>query len=369
MGRIDRPALPTVTPPAVLLRAVLAARRGVARMHSAMTLPVIRLLEQTTSMAEVQATAVFARLGVADHLASGPRTAEQLAAAVEVDSDHLDRLLRFLATRGVVARRGGTYRLTSVSDLLRRGHPQSMRDWITFQGSAWQWHAWEELGAGVATADVTPFSVAHGRGFFGHLAHDPAAGASFDAAMRSTSRLQASLVAPSLSLDDVEHVCDVGGGTGMALATLLREYPRMRGTLFDLPDVIDRAWDVLAAEGVLDRVELVAGDMFTQVPPGADRYLLSAIVHDWPDDQAVRILQNVGAAMGGTGRALVAELELPKHNGAALERSFDLLMLVLGGGRERTREDFEQLYRAAHMTIVGDTTLANGWHVHELANA
>jgi hypothetical protein len=369
MGRIDRPALPTVTPPPWILRATLAVRRGVARVHAGMALPVVRLLEQTTSMAEVQATAVFARLGVADHLASGPRSAQQLASAVDVDGDHLDRLLRFLATRGVVARRGGTYRLTSVSDLLRSGHPQSMRDWITFQGSAWQWHAWEELGAGLATADVTPFSVAHGRGFFEHLAHDPMAGASFDAAMRSTSRLQASLVAPSLALDDVEHLCDVGGGTGMALATLLQAHPHMRGTLFDLPHVIDRARDVLTSEGVMDRVELVAGDMFTRVPPGADRYLLSAIVHDWPDEAAVRILRSVGEAMGDSGRALVAELELPAHDGAALERSFDLLMLVLGGGRERTRDQFEQLYRAADMTMVGDTTLANGWHVHELANA
>ena len=369
MPRIDRPALPTVTPPPWLLRATLAARRGVERLHGAMALPVVRLMDQTTSMAEVQATAVFARLGVADHLAMGPRTADELAAELGVEADHLDRLLRFLATRGIVKRRGTTYRLTSTSDLLRSAHPQSMRDWITFQGAAWQWHAWEQLGAGMATVDTTPFALAHGRGFFDHLAHDSGAGTAFDAAMRSTSRLQGSLLASALVLDDVDHLCDVGGGTGTALAALLRAHPGMRGTLFDLPHVVDRAAEVLAAEGVADRVALVGGDMFTNVPAGADRYLLSAIVHDWPDDQAVRLLQRVGEAMGTHGRALVAEAELPDHDGAALERSFDLLMLVLGGGRERTRTGFERLYDAAGMVLVGHTTLANGWHVHELANA
>ncbi|MBY5163613.1 methyltransferase [Salsipaludibacter albus] len=367
MGRIDRPALPSRPPPPAAVRAAQALRRGVGRVHDGMTLPVLRLLEQTTSLVEVRATAAFARLGVADVLGADRRTAIDLATVLDVDPDALDRLLRFLATVGVVDRDADAFALTAMGDLLRRDHPQSLRPWILFQGSAWQWHAWEELEAGITTPDTTPFHRAHGREFFDHLVAEPAAGATFDAAMEATSGLQAELLVAALDLDGIEHVCDVGGGTGTMLARLLQGRPGMRGTLFDLPEVVARAGPVLDVHGVADRVEVVGGDMFTAVPPGADRYLLSAIVHDWNDDRAVDLLRAVRAALGSDGRAWVVELELPDHDGARLERAYDLLMLVLGGGRERTRDDFASLYAAADLEHVDDTVLANGWHVHELA--
>lgn len=369
MIRIDRPALPDRTPPAAVVRAAQAARRGVGRVHDGMTLPLVRLLEQTTALVEVRATAAFARLGVADELGPDRRTAAELAPLVDADADPLDRLLRFLATVGVVDRDGDTFALTAVGDLLRRDHPQSMRPWILFQGSAWQWHAWEQLEAGLTRPDTTPFARAHGRDFFDHLNVDGDAGATFDAAMEATSGLQADLLVEALDLTGVGQVCDVGGGTGTMLATLLQAHPAMRGTLLDLPDVVARAAPVLEAHGVADRVDVVGGDMFAAIPTGADRYLLSAIVHDWPDDRATELLEQVRHALGTDGRAWVVELELPDHDGASLERAYDLLMLVLGGGRERTGADFAALYTAAGLTQVDDTVLANGWHVHELAPA
>lgn len=331
-----------------------------------MTLPLLRLLEQTVSMARVQATATFARLGVADVLESGPARAARLAAALDVDAVMLDRLLRFLATQGIVDRKGDTFALTSTSDLLRRNHPDSVRDWIIFQGSPWQWHAWEALDDGMASPGTTPFEHAHGRAYFDHLAHDPDAGATFDAAMEAVSRLQWSLVVEAVGLAGDQVVCDVGGGTGAALATILQAHDDMQGILLELPAVVERAESVLAQAGVADRVELVAGDMFDRVPPGADTYVLSAVLHDWPDDLAVAILRRVREAMGPGGRVLVVEVELPGHDGASMERAFDLLMLVLGGGRERTRTEFEHLHAAAGLALTDDTVLANGWHVHEL---
>lgn len=369
MTRIDRPALPGRTPPAALVRAAQALRRGVGRVHDGMTLPVLRLLEQTTSMVEVRATAAFARLGVADALGAERRTAADLANRLGVDTAALDRLLRFLATVGVVDRSGDGFALTAVGDLLRRDHPQSLRDWILFQGSDWQWHAWEQLETGITSPATTPFERAHGRPFFDHVVAEPDAGAAFDAAMEATSGLQATLLVDALDLGDVRRVCDVGGGTGTVLARLLQAHPGLHGTLFDLPEVVARSGPVLAAHGVEDRVDVVEGDMFAGVPDGADRYLLSAVAHDWPDDRAGAVLGHVRDALGDRGRALVVELELPAHDGASLARAYDLLMLVLGGGRERTRADFVRLYRTAGLVIVDDTVLANGWHVHEIARA
>lgn len=331
-----------------------------------MALPLIRVLEQTVAMVEVQATAAFVHLGVADALAPGPATAGELSTTIGVVAERLERLLRFLATRGLVARTGDRYSLTASSDLLRADHPDSIRDWVLFQGSAWQWHAWEGLADGIRTAD-TPFEAVHGRPFFEFIGDDDEAGRTFDSAMRATSRLQGELVARALDLSEISAVCDVGGGTGSLLAALLSANPDVRGVLAELPETLGRAPDVLEAAGVADRVELVATDMFESVPAGADRYLLSAVVHDWADNEAVAILSNVRAAMGTGARAWIVELELPNHDGAALERAYDLLMLTLGGGRERSRVEFEQLYATAELTMVDDHVLANGWHVHELA--
>jgi C-methyltransferase len=367
MARVDRRALPAVTPPPLVLRTVSAVRRGIERVHRSSTLPLVRLLEQTVALAEVRATAVFAELGVADLLEQGAQPAGRLADQLAVDPQQLDRLLRFLATRGVVRRRGDRYALTAVSDLLREAHPDSVRDWVRFHGSAWQWHAWEPLATGLADPTTTPFELAHGASYFAHLQAEPAAGALFDAAMRATSRLQGGLLAAALDLEGVTHVCDVGGGTGTTLARLLQARPELRGTLVELPSVIERAGAVLAAEGVADRVTLVAGDMFSTVPAGADRYLLSAVVHDWPDDRAVEVLQTVRRALAGDARAIVVELALPDHDGASLERAFDLLMLVLGGGRERTPEELRVLFAAAGLSVTANTVLANGWHAYELA--
>jgi len=366
--RLNRPALPRLSPPPGAVRTAAATRRGVDRLSRAMTLPVLRILEQTVAMVEVRATTAFVELGVPDVLANGPKSSAAIAAELRVDESRLDRLLLFLATRGIVRRVGEQFGLTATSDLLRTDHPDSLRDWVLFQGSAWQWHAWEWLTDGVLGTD-TPFEQAHGVPYFDHLASHPDHAERFDAAMRATSQLQGELVARKLRLANVATVCDVGGGTGSILARLLARNPGLSGILAEVPSTLSRATDVLEAAGVADRVELVATDMFAAVPPGADRYLLSAVLHDWNDDAAVAILNNVRRALRPGARIWVAELELPSHDGASLERAYDLLMLTLGGGRERNRADFEKLYRAAGLLLVDDHVLANGWHVHELSAA
>jgi hypothetical protein len=154
------------------------------------------------------------------------------------------------------------------------------------------------------------------------------------------------------------------------LCRLLHDVPALGGILFDLPAVVARAGPLIAEEGLDDRIEMVGGDMFDSVPPGADRYLLSAVVHDWPDDQASRILANVRDAMSHADAcAIVVELELPEHDGAALERAYDLLILVLGGGRERTPPQFLALFATAGLRLVDDRILGNGWHAYHLATA
>ncbi len=342
-------------------------RRAIARVHRGSTLPLVALLEQTIGMVEVQATGVFAELGMADAMATGSRTTDEIASQVNADADAVERLLAFLATRGLVRRRAGGWNLTAAGDLLRADHPDSIRDWARFLGSAWQWRAWEHLADGIRDTSMPPFEVAHGASYFDHLADHPDRGELFDDAMRSTSRLQGELVARAFDIHGVGEVCDVGGGTGSVLLRLLDHHPDLRGRLLELPEVVERARPLIDLAGMTERLVLEPGDMFAAVPAGCDRYLLSAVLHDWPDDDAVTILTRVREAMTVPGaQAIVVELELPDHDGAALERAYDLLMLVLGGGRERTRRGFVQLYAQAGLRLDRDVVLANGWHAHHL---
>ncbi len=148
------------------------------------------------------------------------------------------------------------------------------------------------------------------------------------------------------------RVCDIGGGTGTLLASILTEHPKLHGVLFDLPAVVDRAPPVLERAGVSDRVEVVGGSFFDGVPTGCDRYVLQAIVHDWDDESCVRFLTRCREALAPGGRVLVAEQTLPEHDGDHFIKALDLEMLVdTGKGRERTRDQFEALFGRAGLRV------------------
>jgi O-methyltransferase/methyltransferase family protein len=328
-------------------------RNGIDRLHDRMVPAQLPLLERTLGIVDTKAMAVVAELGIADRLADGPADAATLAAATSTDPDALERLLRYLVARRVFRRgRDGRYRNTRISARLAGSDPASMRAWTRFYGAPWHVAIWNELGHAVRTGDAAA-TVAFGRPFWAQLTeHDLDAGAVFDAAMADASRLQADLVTHEHDFSSCRAVCDVGGGTGTLLAGILAAKPQLHGTLFDLPAVVAKADATLHDAGVADRVTVVAGDFFTSVPRGCDRYLLQAIVHDWDDESCVHILSNVRDAMPPGGRVLVLEQELPRHDGWHLAKALDLEMLVdTGAGRERTREEFEALFARAGLRV------------------
>jgi hypothetical protein len=185
-------------------------------------------------------------------------------------------------------------------------------------------------------------------------ARKPEAGATFDAAMAALSRPVAEAVLEAYDFGALTTVADIGGGNGALLAALLRRHPRLRGRLLDQPHVVAAAPTLLAAAGVADRCEIHPGDMFAAVPPGADAYLLKSILHDWTDEDALAIARVCRAAMRPDSVMLVLERVLsgPPYPPADLPAAFsDLNMLVGPGGRERTRDEYETLLRAAGLRL------------------
>lgn len=299
-----------------------------------------------------QACYVMARLGIADSLGSEARSAEELADRAGAHAPSLRRLLNALCSVDLcVQREDGTFELTELGALLRSDHPSSVSAWTLHWGGN-SWAAWGHLLHCIRTGQGTRELVVGTPGFT-HLDRNPEAAAIFNQAMVQLTRLAALEVVKAYDFGG-KKVMDVGGGYGELLAQVLIAYPTARGVLFDMAHAISKARDAFAERGLAARCEFVAGDFFESVPAGADVYLLKSVIHDWPDDRAITILQACRRAMQPTAKLLLVERMMPERLEASaqsesLARS-DLHMLVALGAQERAPAEFEVLLRAAGLT-------------------
>jgi hypothetical protein len=325
------------------------------------------VLEGLFGLFDNRALGLLVELDLPDRL-DRRRTAAELATELGVDADGLERLLRYAAARGFVgADRRGRFFATPVTEVLQRAHPNSWRGWVEFAGSDWFWAAFRHLDARVLEGR-SGMEAAHGADFFTFVnERQPSAGAAFDAAMAAGSTVQALALERALDWSDVRTVCDVGGGTGAALEFLMAGNDDLGGVLFDLPAVVAGARPALTDGPLSARCRIVGGSFFEEVPAGADRYLLLAIVHDWDDESARRLLATTADALGQRGRAVVVEQVLPVHPSDGFAQSSDLLMAALARGRERTLPQFEALFRKSGLRVTGRTALPTGFTAFELA--
>jgi hypothetical protein len=313
--------------------------------------PALEMRQLLNGYRVTQILSVAARLGLADLLAEGPRTADELASATGMHAGALYRILRALASVGVFAETATPrqFTLTPLAAVLRTDHPQSQRDHAIFVGEE-PYRAWADLLYSAQT-EAPAFEHVFGTGHFAYLAQHPAASAIFDGFMSAGSRQSASAVAEAYDFTAAGTVVDVGGGQGRLIATILHAYPSLRGILFDQPHVVAGAGPVLAEAGVADRCERMGGDFLSDVPRGGGIYVLRRILHDWDDDRAVAILRNCARAMDPGARVLVAEMIIPPGNEPSWAKFRDLQMLVMLGGRERTAEEYRGLFAAAGLSL------------------
>ena len=312
-----------------------------------------------------QAIHVTATLGIADLLAEGPRTSDELAATAGAHPDALYRLLRALASVGVFYEEADrTFALTELGAGLRSDAPEPVAGWAAFVGDPYHWRAWGALLHGVRTGE-TPFRHVHGTDPWTFRAQHPELSDAFDRAMADTSRQVAAAVLAAYDFGRFGTVVDVGGGNGAFLAAILGKHPATRGVLFDQPHVVAGAGPLLAGAGLADRCEVVAGSFFDAVPEGGDAYLLKATLHDWEDEPAAAILRSCRRAMADGAALLVVERELGPPNETPDSKFSDLNMLVGPEGRERSAEQFAALFAAAGFRFVGVTPSAVGTGVFE----
>jgi hypothetical protein len=310
-----------------------------------------RLYQFITGIWMSQAVSVAAELGVADRLASGPRSVDEIAQAVGAHGPTLYRLLRALADIGIFSELDGRrFALTELSELLRSDVPGSLRSWAIFVGQPFHLRSWTGFHESVRTG-ATAFDRAHGQDSFGYFAEHQGDGELFNDAMTAAS---AQFIAPMVEAYDFgafRSVVDVGGGHGALLAAVLAANTGVSGVLYDQPHVIAGAGTRIEEAGVADRCQYIGGDFFRSVPSGGDAYLLSNIIHDWDDDRSVQILANCRAAMNRDGRVLLGESVLPDDATPHPAKWIDLEMLVMSEGRQRTEAEYRDLFRRAGLRL------------------
>lgn len=293
----------------------------------------VRALWAMAGLATPMAVRVLATLRITDHLASGPRTAGELAEVVPADPHALDRLLRFLARRGVVNRdRSGRYSVSALSEALRDDHPAGLRGWLDIESAGRAELAFVQLLHCVRTGEAA-FPVQFGRSFWDDLVAEPARATSFHTLMSAAVRARAGEIVAGYDWATLRHVVDVGGGDGSLMVALLTGHPGLRGTVVDLPDIAAAARASLAEAGLADRSHVVAGSFFDPLPAGAGGYVLSLVTHNWSDQDVRTILRRCAEAAGSEGSVLV--VERIRAEGGSPHTGMDLRMLVYTGGKER----------------------------------
>ncbi len=300
---------------------------------------------------------VAAKLGLADHLVAEPRTADDLAAVTKTHAPSLYRLLRGLASLGCFAEdTAGRFSLTPMAECLLTNSPTSQRALAIMCGEE-HYQAWGELLYSVETGKIA-FDKLYGMPVFEFLSKHEEQAKIFDAAMVGVHGRETSAMTDAYDFSKIGVLADIGGGNGSLLTSVLKKHPLLKGILYDLPGVSERAKGALRAAGVADRCQVIAGSFFDSVPPGADAYLMRHIIHDWDDEKSTTILKNIHRVIGKEGRLLLVEGVIPPGNDFSFGKLLDLTMLTIPGGKERTEAEYRALFAGAGFELTGITPTA-----------
>ena len=309
------------------------------------------ILDLSNKLLLARALAVAAEFGIADLVAGESKTVDELAAQTNSDRDSLYRVLRSLAGHGFFAEDdAGRISLTPSAEVLKAGHPDSMRDLLRLDWQNIYWDTYRALPDAVRSGDVA-FERAFGQGFFDYLKDNPEINVVFDGRMARVSLAENEKIVEAYPFGEVSTVVDVGGGRGGLLAAILARFPAISATLYEQSQVLADPADLRCA-GFLDQVELTAGDFFASVPAGADLYTLKRIIHDWDNPRAVEILNACRDAMNENSRLAVIDAVMKPGNEADPNKDMDLNIMALTPGRERTEAEFQKLFDQSGLQLV-----------------
>lgn len=338
------------TPPVFLVNTIMAFTNFLRKLRVKILPPEIVMSEYIIEYLVTQRL-IFAvtEFWIPNLLEEGPKSVEQLAEESGTNSEALYRVMRALAGAGVFKEiKKRVFENTRLSLSLRSGEKGTMSALAKYAGSTWIVKDWADLLESVEKG-LDIYQLKYGETYFQWLEKNPEEHRIFDEAMVNLSNLSNAPIAAVYKFSHYKSIVDIGGGFGPQLAVILKANPHLMGTLFDIPRVIKAAEkeETLNNELLKDRVEFVSGDFFESVPEGKDIYFMKSILHDWMDYEAIKILQSCRKAMHKNSRLLVADMVVISDNKPHFAKLMDNGMLVLLGGKERTPEEFADIFQKA----------------------
>jgi len=312
--------------------------------------PHAQLIQMGTAHWVSHMVRVAAELGLADLLANGPKTAEDLAASTKTHAPSLYRFLRTLGMLGLFLEEGRKFSLTPLGEALKTGAPGAARAAILTLASDWCIKGFAELRHSIETGKPG-FDKTMGMNIFEWLGQHPKEASLFSETMVGFHGAEPAAVAAAYDFSGLKTIVDVGGATGNLLTTVLGKATGAKGVLYDLAHVVKDAPPMIQSRGLKDRVKIESGSFFDQVPAGGDAYLLSHVIHDWPEAECLKILGNVRKAMNPGGKVLLVEMVLPPGNEPHPGKMLDIMMLVGPGGQERTEQEYKALLDKAKLRL------------------
>jgi SAM-dependent methyltransferase len=299
-----------------------------------------------------RAVYVIGKLGIPDLLISGPKTAEELASATRTHAPSLFRILRALASVGVLSSAaGGRFAQTPLSETLVTDAPGSLRWFAVSELGQEHYPAWGNLMHSVKTGEIA-FDDFFGVDIWKYFQQNPEDAAVFNNSMSNVTAAANEAITSLYDFSQFETIVDVGGGHGGLITSILNKNPQVKGVLFDAAEVIEGARPKIEAAGLAERLETVAGDFFKSVPEGGDAYIMKWIIHDWDDEKSNTILRNCRSRMQPNGRLILVDCVVPETDEPHFSKFIDLNMLVMTGGKERTEKEFAQLLAAAGFKLL-----------------
>ena len=305
---------------------------------------------------------VTAELGIADLLADGPKSIDELAQKSQSHAPSLYRVMRALASVGIFSETDeNRFELTPMAECLKTG---AMRSIALMFNSDWNDKAWEYFLDSVKTGD-TAFEKAHGMPVSDWLENNPLAAKVFNEANAIKAIGSHRAIIDAYDFSDINTLADVGGGLGVLMAEILTANPSMQGVVLDMPSVIRETGKLIRDRDIEDRCRAIECDFFKSIPSGSDAYLMSNILHDWSDEQCRRILKNCYKTMKPGSKLLVMEIIVPHGNNPSVAKLMDLEMMVITGGRERTETEYKSLFESSGFRLSRIISTKESVHIIE----
>lgn len=290
---------------------------------------------------------IAAKLGIADLLKDGPKSAAELATATDMNADSVFRVMRMLAMVGAFEHKSdGRFANTPVSETLLSDVPGSLRYGAIAEMGEVHYEAWGNIMHSMKTGEIA-FDSKFSKNVWQYFETDPEKAQNFNRYMANNSAMVSQAIIGAYDFSSCGKLIDVGGGLGGLITAILQANPNLEGAVFDAPSVVANSRHFLDDAGVGGRCETIGGDFFEAVPAGFDTYMMRWIIHDWNDELSIKIFKNIRQVIPPNGKLLLFEAVVPDSSEPHFSKFMDLIMLTMTGGRERTAAEYGALVEKA----------------------